>query len=95
MPASPRGQSWIAKLGMLFIICLLEELCPMSFSVFEASIADLHRAIQRGETTCVEVVEQYLARVTAFNGPTGLLVTSDGAPVVSGPGTIKIGRAHV
>jgi Asp-tRNA(Asn)/Glu-tRNA(Gln) amidotransferase A subunit family amidase len=64
----------------------------MSFSVFEASIADLHRAIQRGETTCVEVVEQYLARVTAFNGPTGLLVTSDGAPVASGPGTIRARR---
>lgn len=64
----------------------------MSFSVFEASIAELHQAIQMGRATCVEVVQQYLDRVRAFNGPSSLLVTPDGAPVQSGPGTVRAGE---
>ena len=34
----------------------------MPFRVEEATIDELHRAIKAGETTCVAVVEQYLAR---------------------------------
>jgi amidase len=64
----------------------------MSFSVFEASIAELHQAIQTGETTCVKVVQQYLDRVRAFNGPSSLLVTPNGAPVQSGPGAVRAGQ---
>jgi Asp-tRNA(Asn)/Glu-tRNA(Gln) amidotransferase A subunit family amidase len=48
------------------------------FRLEEATIDDLHRAIQAGETTVVEVVNCYLERVRAFNGVASLLVTADG-----------------
>lgn len=65
----------------------------MTFSVFEASIKDLHQAITTGQTTCVEVVQQYLRRAQAFNGPSGLLVTQDGAQVSAVQGTVRVGAA--
>jgi len=63
-----------------------------SFSLEEATIEDLHRAIQAGETNCVEVVHHYLARVRAFNGVASALVTEDGAPVGEVTGTVRAGR---
>ena len=50
----------------------------MPFQLEEATIAQLHDAIRAGETTCVKVVEHYLARVRAFNGVASQLVTRDG-----------------
>jgi hypothetical protein len=61
------------------------------FRLEEATIADLHAAIRSGETTCVDVVKHYLARIRAFNGVASLLVTADGAPVAPGPGTVRGG----
>ncbi|HEY1259745.1 MAG TPA: amidase family protein [Stellaceae bacterium] len=63
------------------------------FRVEEATIADLHRAIRDGRTTCVAVVEQYLARVRAFNGVASVLVTRDGASVAPAEGTVRAGAA--
>jgi amidase len=63
----------------------------MAFSVFESSIKDLHAAIQRGETSCVAVVREYIDRVRAYNGPSGFLVTSDGAPADQVHGTVRAG----
>ncbi|WP_060915053.1 amidase [Microbacterium oleivorans] len=37
--------------------------------VVEASIADLRAALESGETTAVELVEAYLARIDAYDGP--------------------------
>lgn len=37
--------------------------------VVEASIADLRGALERGETTAVELVTAYLARIDAYDGP--------------------------
>ena len=48
----------------------------MPFRIEEATIDDLHRAIKAGETTCVAVVEQHLARVRAYNGVASRLVTT-------------------
>ena len=45
------------------------------FRVEEATIDELHQAIRDGRTTCVDVVQQYLARARAFNGVASLLVT--------------------
>ena len=45
----------------------------------EATIDELHQAIKAGRTTCVAVVEHYIARVRAFNGVACALVTEDGA----------------
>lgn len=37
--------------------------------VVEASIAELRRALETGEATAVELVEAYLARIAAYDGP--------------------------
>jgi Asp-tRNA(Asn)/Glu-tRNA(Gln) amidotransferase A subunit family amidase len=62
-----------------------------SFRLEEATIAELHRAIRAGETTCVEVIRHYLARVRAFNGVASALVTADGAPVAEATGAVRAG----
>src|SRR5262249_58678246 len=59
------------------------------FRLEEATIDDLHDAIRAGRTTCVDVVEHYLARVRAFNGVAGLLVTEGGAPVAPATGQLR------
>ncbi|MCC6780379.1 MAG: amidase [Hyphomicrobiales bacterium] len=64
-----------------------------SFRVEEATIADLHAAIRAGETICVEVVQQYIARVRAYNGVCSVLVTADGADVAPSTGTVRGGEA--
>ena len=64
----------------------------MPFSVFEASIKDLHEAIQSEETTCEQVVHQYLERVKSFNGPSGFLVTPDGSDVTQSYGTLRASK---
>src|SRR6187401_1518040 len=61
------------------------------FVLEEATIDELHAAIKAGETTCVDVVRHYLARVRAFNGTSNLLVTKDGASVTEVPGTVRGG----
>ena len=62
-----------------------------AFRIEEAAIDDLHAAIQDGRTTCVSVVEHYLARVRAFNGVASLLVTEDGGPVAAAAGAMRAG----
>ncbi|HEY8515458.1 MAG TPA: amidase family protein [Candidatus Binatia bacterium] len=37
--------------------------------IHEASIASLHKAIQNGKITCKGIIEAYLKRIEAFNGP--------------------------
>jgi Asp-tRNA(Asn)/Glu-tRNA(Gln) amidotransferase A subunit family amidase len=64
-----------------------------SFRVEEANIVDLHGAIRSGATTCVEVVEQYIARIRAFNGVCTRLVTEDGRPVDDTCGSVRGGVA--
>src|SRR5580704_16735330 len=61
------------------------------FRLEEATIDDLHRAIRAGRTTCVAVVEHYLARVRAYNGVASQLVTEDGAAVPEATGTMRAG----
>ncbi len=63
------------------------------FRLEEATIDDLHRAIQAGQTTCVAVVEQYLARVRAYNGVASQLVTEDGATVPEAVGAPRGGSS--
>jgi amidase len=61
------------------------------FRIEEATIDDLHRAIRAGETSCVAIVEQYLARVRVYNGVASRLVTEDGAAVAAAAGTTRAG----
>src|SRR4051812_36169353 len=62
-----------------------------TFTLEEATIEDLHRAIRDGSITCVAVVEHYIKRVRAFNGPSSMLVTEDGKPVPTATGTVRAG----
>src|SRR6266851_5110363 len=64
-----------------------------TFRVEEATIADLHRAIQQGETTCRAIVQTYIERARAYNGTCTQLVTRDGAPVTAGAGAVRAGSA--
>ena len=57
------------------------------FRVEEATIAQLHEAILAGTTSCLAVVDQYLARGQAFNGPSSLLVTQNGKTLDDGQAT--------
>jgi Asp-tRNA(Asn)/Glu-tRNA(Gln) amidotransferase A subunit family amidase len=61
-----------------------------AFSVYEATVADLQRAIQNKRVTTVGIVEQYLRRIKAYNGtcvnePQGIL-----GPVTTIPGAGQI-----
>ena len=61
------------------------------FRLEEATIDELHAAIRAGETTCVAVVDHYIARARAYNGVASLLVTGDGASVPEAAGTVRAG----
>lgn len=62
-----------------------------TFDVVEASIDDLHAAIRAGQTSLVEVVQQYIDRARAYNGVSSMLVTEDGLPVPEAPGVVRAG----
>src|SRR5436189_2773726 len=64
-----------------------------TFRVEEATIADLHRAIQQGETTCKAIVQAYIERARAYNGTCTQLVTRDGASIPAVGGAVRAGSA--
>ena len=61
------------------------------FRLEEATIDEMHRAIQAGEITVVEIVKHYIARARAYNGVSSTLVTKDGKPVSPALGTVRAG----
>ncbi len=61
------------------------------FRLEEATIADVHRAIQEGQLTCRGLVQQYLDRAKAYNGVSDRLVTKDGAPIPATSGAVRAG----
>jgi amidase len=78
----------IATLGVL----LAGLAAPAAaFQVEEASIEGIQTAIQNGQTTCQQVVQAYINRARAHNGVCTALVTADGKPVQSRPGTVRAG----
>src|SRR5262245_22834711 len=50
---------------------------PFRFHLMEATIADVHRAIQEGQITCKGLVQAYLNRAKAYNGACNALVTEE------------------
>jgi len=60
-----------------------------AFRLDEATIEEVHAAIQSGQTTCVAVVQHYIDRVRAYNGVASVLVTDDGAPVREATGAVR------
>ncbi len=94
----------IAKLSRSIVVLILGFLAVSScvrsqdapaddfqFRLEEATIADVHRAIQANQLTCVGLVQMYLDRARAYNGVTNQLVTRDGAPVPAVPGMVRAG----
>lgn len=61
------------------------------FQVEEATIGDVHDAIQKGRTTCQGVVQAYVDRARAYNNICTQLVTPDGAPIAPASGTVRAG----
>jgi len=61
------------------------------FCLEEATIDEMHRAIQAGEITVVEIVKRYIARARAYNGVSSALVTEDGKSVPPALGTVRAG----
>src|SRR5687767_1859916 len=61
------------------------------FQLEEATIDDIQGAITSGQTTCRQVVQQYIDRARAYNGTCTMLVTPDGAPVTVGAGAVRAG----
>jgi len=78
-------------IGLLFASASSPSLAKDSFHVEEASIDDLHNAIQKGATTCQGIVQAYIDRVKAYNGICTKLVTKDGAPIAKMLGTQRGG----
>jgi Asp-tRNA(Asn)/Glu-tRNA(Gln) amidotransferase A subunit family amidase len=61
------------------------------FRLEEATIDELHAAIQSGQITCVQIVQRYLDRARAYNGVASRLVTADGRPVAPATGAVRAG----
>jgi len=57
------------------------------FEVAEASIADVHQALQSGRCNCEQLVQAYQARIAAYDQPTGL-----NALVAANPGALATAR---
>ncbi len=60
---------------------------PAKFTLVEASIAGLHRALELGDTTCEAVIAGELARIAAYDKSTGL-----NAITVTNPKAVKRAR---
>ena len=54
------------------------------FSVIEATISDIHRALRSGNVSCLRLVEAYLNRIEAYDKHTNL-----NSLVVVNPGALK------
>lgn len=70
-----------------------EAMSEDGFRVEEATIDDVHRAIRAGQTSCVDIVRQYIARARAYNGVASRLVTADGASVPAAEGAVRAGAS--
>ena len=62
-----------------------------AFRLEEATIADVHRAIQQAQITCRDLVQAYIDRARAYNGVSDRLVTADGAAIPAARGTVRAG----
>jgi amidase len=61
------------------------------FQIEEASITGIQNAIRSGQTSCQRVVQSYLERAKAYNGPCTALLTVDGKPIPPSTGMVRAG----
>jgi Asp-tRNA(Asn)/Glu-tRNA(Gln) amidotransferase A subunit family amidase len=62
-----------------------------NFQLVEATIEDIHDAIQANQITCRELVQLYINRAKAYNGVCTQLVTEDGADIPPAQGVVSAG----
>jgi Asp-tRNA(Asn)/Glu-tRNA(Gln) amidotransferase A subunit family amidase len=63
------------------------------FQLNEASISDIHRAIETNQLTCRGVVQAYLKRAAAYDGVCTQLITTGGTPIPPATGAVRAGTA--
>jgi amidase len=80
------------RYGVALLICMLVGCAggdgPPPFSFVEATIADVHAALERGDMTCERIVEGYLRRIEAYDQSTGL-----NAVIFTNPNALDRARA--
>jgi amidase len=59
-------------ISILLLIPFIKAQSPTRFELAETTIAATHQAIRTGKISCHELVQSYLARVSAYDQPTGL-----------------------
>lgn len=94
MPArilSSRTFRILSAVLLAAIPALNSTLRAQDFRVEESSIEAVQDAIRAGDTTCVDVVQQFVARARAYNGICTKLVTQDGAPIEPAHGAVRAG----
>jgi len=82
--------------SLLGSVLLLPTWAPVfgqaaNFQLVEATIEDIHDAIQANQITCQELVQLYIDRAKAYNGVCTRLVTEYGAPVPAARGVVSAG----
>ena len=101
---NPRRFRWVPARGLgLAIVFLLmpgitfaqspETSQPGVFHLEEATIEEIHHAIQDGQISCQRMVQAYVDRARTHNGACTQLVTIDGAPIAPARGPIRAGSA--
>ncbi|PYR85722.1 MAG: amidase [Acidobacteria bacterium] len=82
----------LALIGVPFLRRQSAAPQQLQFELVEATISDVHRAIQQGQITCRGLVEAYLQRARAYNHSSDRLVTRDGKPIPPARGTVRAGK---
>ena len=90
-PVIARVVTHTLVLGGVLAIGSVAAFSQSRFEVEEATIDDIHEAIQQDRTTCVEVVQAYVDRAHAYNGMCTELVTENGELIVPGNGAVRVG----
>ncbi len=61
------------------------------FHLEEATINDIHQAIQAGQISCQGLVQAYINRAKSYNGMCTELVTEDGGLIAPATGAVRAG----
>ncbi len=85
-----------ARYALTGLMVLLSQALPAAqpdgFTLQEATIAEVHTAIQQGEVTCAGIVQAYINRARAYNGACTALVTKDGKSIPEVLGAVRTGQ---
>ena len=76
---------------IMVLVPVISQAQTGKFNIEEITISGLHAAIQNGDTTCKEVVQNYINRAKAYNGACTVLVTKDGDPIEQALGNMRTG----